>query len=133
MKITLVNVSMPNQVRLLGVSEEEILREADEILEEQLTELNRRSMYCHTATQIAKPYRMKAYDLNSFLVDKEIIRKGKHRGEFVLTRKYRNKGYTEIRYVLIHNSLGQRRMKEELVWTDTGKEFVNSVINNEKK
>ena len=112
---------------LLGISEETILNEAEEIIAEELEEKNRRSRFCYTPTEIAKLYNMNASDLNSFLKDQGIIRK--QDGAWCLTRKYINQDLARHRYKLKSNTKGQLRIKASLVWTDNGKEFIKDLIN----
>ena len=121
---------LEQNIRVLGVSEEDVLNEAEEILAEELEEMNRPSRFCYTPTEIAKAYGMKGNDLNSFLKDKEIIHK--EHGCYNISKAYKKKGYTAYRYTLHYNSKGQRKVKATLVWTDAGREFINSVINNKR-
>ena len=107
-------------------SDEEILEKADDIIAEELEKLNRNSIYCFTTTEIAKLYNMQAPDLNSFLIDKGILRK--MNGSYELTRKYRNKGYEAYRYSMKINCRGQRKKKKTLVWTNEGREFIQKLI-----
>ena len=112
--------------RNITIDEEEVLREADEIIAGELDELNRKSRFCYTPTEIAKEYGMNGADLNSFLKDRGIIQKSN--GCFHLTRKFRNQGLTEYRHTMSYDRNGQRRMKAKLVWTEKGKEFLQEMI-----
>ena len=112
--------------RIIKVNEEELLREADEIIADELDELNRKSRYCYTPTEIARKYGMDGNDLNSFLKDRGIIKKSN--GCFHLTRKFRNLGLTEYRHSVGYDRNGQRRMKRKLVWTEQGREFLKEII-----
>ena len=53
-------------------TEKQVLDEAKEIMAEELQELNERSRFCYTPTEIAKLYNMNACDLNSFLKDQGV-------------------------------------------------------------
>ena len=113
------------EIRLL-TCDEEILDEADDILGDELTKLNRYSRFCHTASEIAKVFGMDGADLNSFLADKNIIRWA--RGQWRLTQKYKNLGLTEDRYKYVHSLNGQRKLVSYLVWTEKGRQFVLNLI-----
>ena len=112
--------------KTITIDEEELLREADEIIAGELDELNRKSRYCFTPTEIAREYGMSGADLNSFLKDSGIIQKSN--GCFHLTRKFRNLGLTEYRHSVGYDRNGQRRMKRKLVWTEQGREFLRELI-----
>ena len=116
----------PQGQRLLGVSDEEVLDEADDILGEELAELNSRSDNCYTPTEIGKPFGLEGRDLNSFLADQGIIRWG--HGQWELTKQYLHRGLTENRHVYIHGRNGRRKLVSRLVWTQRGREFVMGLI-----
>jgi len=109
-----------------GFSEEEILREAEVIITEELEEKNRGSRFCFTPTEIAKLYNMSGSDLNSFLKDQGIIHK--REGTWCLTRKYIHRGLARHRYIAKSNQSGQLRIKANLVWTEKGKDFIEQLI-----
>ena len=112
--------------KTITIDEEELLREADEIIAGELDELNRKSRFCYTPTEIAKEYGMNGADLNSFLKDRGIIQKSN--GCFHLTRKFRNLGLTEYRHTMSYDRNGQRKMKAKLVWTEQGRIFLKEII-----
>lgn len=112
--------------RIININEEEVLREADEIIADRLEELNRKSRYCFTPTEIGRQYGVKGNDLNSFLVDRKIIYK--EHGCYHLTRKYRNQGLTVYRYTIHYNHHGRRMLKTSLVWTEEGRQFILNIL-----
>ena len=112
--------------RIININEEEVLREADEIIAGELDELNRRSRYCYTSTEIGRAYGMSGSDLNSFLMDRKIIYKTA--GCYHLTRKYRNQGLTAYRYTMRYNHHGRRMLKASLVWTEEGRQFILNIL-----
>ncbi|MBR4729266.1 MAG: hypothetical protein IK075_03290 [Prevotella sp.] len=57
----------------LSINEKEVLNQADEIIADRLEELNRKSRYCFTPTEIGRQFGVKGNDLNSFLKDRGII------------------------------------------------------------
>lgn len=119
-------IERPQGQRLLGVSDEEVLDEADDILGEELDELNSRSDACYTPTEIGKPFGLEGRDLNSFLADQGIIRWG--HGQWELTKNYLHRGLAENRSVYIHGRNGRRKLVSRLVWTERGREFVLNLI-----
>jgi phage regulator Rha-like protein len=125
----LVEMQKPKQkikeIRLLAC-DEEVLDEADDILGEELTELNKYSKFCYTPTEIGKPFGLEGRDLNSFLADKGIIRWA--RGQWRLTQKYLHRDLTENRFRYIHGRDGRRKLESSLVWTEKGREFVLGLI-----
>ena len=104
----------------------DVVREADQMIAEELKELNRHSKYCYTATEIAKTYGMKGNDLISFLLDCRIIKKVN--GDYIPTSKYQNQGLTSYRYSMKYNQQGHRKIKMSLVWTEKGREFLKELI-----
>ena len=116
--------------RNITIDEEEVLREADEIIAGELDELNRKSRFCYTPTEIAKQYGMNGADLNSFLKDRGIIQKSN--GCFHLTRKFRNQGLAAYRHTVGYDRNGLRKMKAKLVWTEQGRIFLKEIIASDK-
>jgi hypothetical protein len=119
-------IECPKEPMLLGVSDEEVLDEADDILGEELVKLNRYSKNCYTPTEIGKPFGLEGSDLNSFLADQGIIRRAS--GQWILTPKYRNRGLTANRYRYVHGLDGRRKLKSRLVWTEKGRGFILDLI-----
>ena len=112
--------------RLLGVSDEEILDEADDIIGDKLDELNSASDDCYSPTEIGKPFGLEGRDLNSFLCDKGVIHWSK--GQWRLTPKFMHQGLTEDRSFIYHGRNGHRKTKSRLVWTEKGRDFVLGLI-----
>lgn len=113
-------------IRYLKARDEEVLEEANDIIGELLEKLNRRSRYCYTSTEVAKPYDMSGSDLLSFLRDQNVVVKIK--GTNRLTKKYRNEGLAEYRYKPCHNQKGELKFKANIVWTTLGKDFIRKMI-----
>ena len=119
-------IERPQGQRLLGVSDEEILDEADDIIGDELDELNRDSDDCYTPTDIGAPFGLEGRDLNSFLCDKGIIHWSK--GQWRLTPKFMHQGLTEDRSFIYHGRHGHRKTQSRLVWTEKGRDFVLGLI-----
>ena len=120
MKTTIISISK--------MIDNDVVKEADQMIAEELKELNRYSKYCYTAAEIAKSYRMKGNDLTSFLKDRKIIKKVN--GDYMPTARYQNQGLTAYRYSLKYNQHGDRKIKMTLVWTEKGKQFLKELIMN---
>ena len=114
--------------RIININEEEVLREADEIIAGELDELNRRSRYCYSSTEIGRAYGMSGSDLNSFLMDRKIIYKTA--GCYHIASKYRDLQLTAYRYTMRYNHHGRRMLKASLVWTEQGRQFLRELIDN---
>jgi hypothetical protein len=114
--------------RTITIDEEDVLREADEIIAGELDELNRPSRYCYTPTEIGRTYGMSGSDLNSFLMDRKIIYK--ELGCYHIARKYRGLRLTAYRYTMRYNRYGHRKLKASLVWTEEGRQFILDLIRN---
>ena len=112
--------------RIININEEEVLREADEIIAGELDELNRKSRYCFTPTEIGRQYGVKGNDLNSFLKDRGII--FKKQGCYHLTKKFQNQGLTAYRYTIHYDRHGRRKMESRLVWTEEGRQFILNIL-----
>lgn len=121
-------IERPQGQRLLGVSDEEILDEADDIIGDELDELNSASDDCYSPTEIGKPFGLEGRDLNSFLADQGIIRWA--RGQWMLTPKYQHQGLTENRCFFYHGRNGRRKMESRLVWTEEGRQLILDILRN---
>lgn len=117
------------EIRLL-INDEEVLDEADEILGEELTRLNRHSRYCYKPSEIAKMFGMSGADLNSFLADSHIIYKSC--GEWKLVRKYQHMDLTDYFFKYTHDRNGRRKLVKSLVWTEEGRQFLLDIIYGRK-
>ena len=115
-----------SDILMHGMSDEEVLEEADDIIAEKLEELNRHSRFCYTSTEIAKPYGMSGADLLSFLTDQKVVRKLK--STYQIARKYKNEDLVAYRFKMFYNQRGRRRVKAKLVWTAIGREFIKKLI-----
>ena len=110
----------------LSINEKEVLNQADEIIADRLEELNRKSRYCFTPTEIGRQFGVKGNDLNSFLKDRGII--FKKQGCYHLTKKFQNQGLTAYHYGLGVGRDGYPKLKTKLVWTEAGRQFINDML-----
>lgn len=125
MELELMRYVFPNTKRI-EVSDDEILEEANDIINEKLTELNRTSKNCHRTCEIARLHDMSAADLLSFMTDQKIMRKVK--GHYELTRHYRNKGLEDYHYKPVRKSNGKTVFAKTVVWTEEGKRFIQNLF-----
>ena len=75
-----------------------------------------------TTTQVAKIFGMSAIGLNKQLELEGI--QFKQRGTWLLKSKYQDKGYAKIETI----PYGENQSRKQLVWTEKGIEFINSLI-----
>ena len=75
-----------------------------------------------TTTQVAKIFGMSAIGLNKQLELEGV--QFKQRGTWLLKSKYQDKGYAKIETI----PYGENQSRKQLVWTEKGIEFINSLI-----
>lgn len=81
-----------------------------------------------TATQMAKDFGMSAVTFNRKLKDLGII--FYQSGQWFLTAKYQNKGYTDMRVTkYIDRKTGEVKTSQSLVWTEKGRAFLHHIMN----
>lgn len=118
------------EIRIL-VNDEEVVDEAVDILAGKLEELNRRSKYCYTSTDIGKEFGMDGADLNSFLADQKVI--GRVRGKWQLKSPFFHMDLTEKRHSYYLGADGHLRSKSSLVWTEQGRAFIKQMVYDHKQ
>lgn len=77
---------------------------------------------CYTTTQIAKELEMSARQLNIML--NHIGVQFKQSGQWLLTKKYQDKGYVKTRTHLFKNKNGNEETRHATVWTEKGRKFL---------
>ena len=105
---------------------QEVLLESEHIVADQLAVLNQESDGCFSVRQIADVFNMRAEDLNSFLVDKDIQRK--HCGRYYLLSEYEGRGLAQDRTIYYYSLEGKIKRKTYLVWTERGRDFIMDLI-----
>ena len=79
-----------------------------------------------TATQIAKDLGMSAVTFNRKLRDLGIL--FYQSGQWFLTHKYQNKGYTDMRIAkYLDTKTDEVKTSQSLVWTEVGRQFIHSL------
>ena len=113
---------------IFGDINSQVVKEADELIADELVEMNRHAKFCYTTTEIAKRYGMKGNDLLSFLR----YRKGvmNHSGDYCVTSRYQNMDLISYRYSIRYSQQGKRLLKRSMVWTEKGREFINELLYN---
>ena len=98
------------------------------IVSEVLPSIRKNHPDVFTITQIAKSYGMSGRALNTLLFQKGI--QFKQSGQWMLYRKYQNKGYTYTQTYLIQHSDGTSGVVMETKWTVKGKAFLDETLKN---
>lgn len=115
-------------ISIIGVINSQVVKEADELISEELVEINQHAKFCYTTTEIAKRYGMKGSDLLSFLKDRKVVMK--HDGDYSVTSRYQQMDLISYRYSIRYSQQGKRRLKRSMVWTEKGREFIHELIEN---
>lgn len=79
-----------------------------------------------TITQIAKDYGMSGQKLNQILNEEGV--QYKQNGQWLLYRKYHDKGYTKSYTVDVVHTNGQQTVKMNTRWTQKGRLFIHDVL-----
>ena len=117
---------LAKQPMKLLTTAQEVLLESEHIVADQLAVLNQESDGCFSVRQIADVFNMRAEDLNSFLVDKDIQRK--HCGRYYLLSEYDGRGLAQDRTIYYYSLEGKIKRKTYLVWTERGRDFIMDLI-----
>ncbi|NKQ18401.1 phage antirepressor [Brevibacillus laterosporus] len=79
-----------------------------------------------TITQIAKDYGMSGTKLNQILNEEGV--QYKQNGQWLLYRKYHDKGYTKSQTIPIHHTDGSQSVKMNTRWTQKGRLFIHELL-----
>ena len=113
--------------RKLLISDNDILKESENIMGRELEVLNGDPKDYITTTEIAKAYGLEPSDLISFLRDKKVLMP---RGRQRLTSRYAESGLAENRHCRYYSLRGELKESIYLVWTLKGAEFIHRLIEN---
>ena len=119
---------LAKQPMKLLTTAQEVLLESEHIVADQLAVLNQESDGCFSVRQIADVFNMRAEDLNSFLVDKDIQRK--RGGRYYLLSEYDGRGLAQDRTIYYYSLEGKIKRKTYLVWTERGRDFIMDLVKN---
>ena len=105
------------------LSNEEVLRLAEQIVGRTLRMLNAPSEGCLTATEVARSWGMDVKSFNGLLSRMGI----QHRahGRWQLSKELTGLGLAEDRHFLYYSLHGQQKARTYLVWTPAGVRFLN--------
>ena len=108
------------------LTEEEIVERAHEIIGSTLQMCNSKSECCLTATQVAGLWGMDVLSFNNLLAGMGI----QHRmgGRWKLSDELEGRGLTEVRSFFCYSLKGKARMRQYLVWTHEGIDFLNMAV-----
>lgn len=133
-----------NAIKLLTALKEErtqreILEQQNELHKQQIEMAEPKVQYyndvlasgsVYTTNRIAKEFGMSAVTLNRKL--REMGVQYNQGGQWLLTCKYQNKGYTKTRtYTYLRND-GSTETSLQTVWTERGREFIHKLLSNTK-
>ena len=105
------------------LSNEEVLRLAEQIVGRTLRLLNAPNEDCLTATEVARTWGMDVTSFNNLLKTMGIqYRKG---GSWHLTKSLEGLRLAEQRHFVYYSLMGERKHREYLVWTPEGVRYLN--------
>ena len=114
------------------LTNEEVLRIAEQIVGRTLRLLNAPSEYCMTATEVAQSWGMDVKSFNQMLSLMGI--QYRSRGQWNLTAELEGKGLAHDRYFLYYSLRGQQKSRRYLVWTQEGVKYLNRrFLNSESR
>ena len=104
----------------------EILRLADHIMGEALSELNEAAEDTLTATQVAKTFNMTVFDFNAVLRDMGIqYRRG---GHWNIAEELEGRDFVRLRTHVSYSLKGVKKVKVYMTWTMAGLRYLNSKL-----
>jgi Rha family phage regulatory protein len=80
-----------------------------------------------TITQIAKDYGLSGQELNKILNEEKV--QYKLNGQWLLYRKYQDKGYTKSQTIDVVHKDGRQTVKMNTRWTQKGRLFIHEILN----
>lgn len=80
-----------------------------------------------TITQIAKDYGLSGQELNKILNEEKV--QYKLNSQWLLYRKYQDKGYTKSQTIDVVHSDGSQTVKMNTRWTQKGRLFIHEILN----
>ena len=108
------------------LSEKQIIRTAEEIMQKTISMKNLPADRCFTTSDIANGLNITANELNHLLVDWGVQFWSGSR--YRLTKEYSNKGYTQDRIFHYYALNGSKRERTYMVWTLQGLNFISQLF-----
>ena len=112
-------------VRMLMVTDEDVVHEADAITGRTLVSFNQHADGCITAKDIAQTMGLEVKELNAWLTDMgvQVWRQGRYR----LTPNYEGLGLAQDRLFIYYSKGGKKKERTYLVWTPKGAEMIGKM------
>jgi phage antirepressor YoqD-like protein len=104
----------------------EILRLADHIMGEALTELNADAEDTLTATQVAKTFNMTVYDFNAVLQNMGI--QFRRFGRWNIADNLVDRDLVRMRTYVSYSLKGEKKVRTYMTWTMAGLRFLNGKL-----
>ena len=114
-------------VRMLMVTDEDVVHEADVIIGRTLVSFNQHADGCITAKDIAQAMGLEVKDLNSWLTDMGV--QAWRQGRYRLTPNYEGLGLAQDRLFIYYSKDGKKKERTYLVWTPKGAEMIGKMTN----
>ena len=112
-------------VRMLMVTDEEVVHEADVIVGRTLVSFNQHADGCITARDIAHAMGLKVKALNAWLTDMGV--QAWREGRYWLTQNYEGLGLAQDRLFIYYSKDGKKKERTYLVWTPKGAEMIGKM------
>ncbi len=126
-----LNSSQSKAVRMLLVTDDDVMAEAGKIAGRRLAGVNDVTEDCLTARDVAREIGIEVGDLNSFLEDMGV--QVWKRGQYILTPNYEKRGLAKNRLFIYYSKDGKQKQRRYLVWTPKGVNFLKQLIKNKIK
>ncbi len=117
-----LNSSQSKAVRMLLVTDDDVMAEAGKIAGRRLAGVNDVTEDCLTARDVAREIGIEVGDLNSFLEDMGV--QVWKRGQYILTPNYEKRGLARNRLFIYYSKDGKQKKRTYLVWTKKGAELI---------
>ena len=104
----------------------EILRLADQIIGEALSELNADAEDTLTATQVAKTFNMTVYDFNAVLQNMGI--QFRRFGRWNIADNLQDRDLVRMRTYVSYSLKGEKKVRTYMTWTMAGLRFLNGKL-----
>ena len=112
-----------------ALSENQIIKEAENIMQKTIEKENLPADGCFSATEVAKSLELEAKELNQMLVSAGVIFWNGSR--YKVCEKYADQGLAQDRNFHYYGLDGEKKQRPYLVWTAAGVEFIKGMLNAE--
>ena len=108
----------------MNTKEKKAMQPTNEVIANLLKQRNKGTEDCVTSTFIARQIGLTALELNSFLIDKKILKRYRKERKLVLAPKYKDMGIAKCRSRFGYDNNGQIFEIVFPVWTKKGVDFL---------